>query len=107
MLKLLGNSAYGRMIEALERQTNTIYTRDEKVVDRAMRSPFFEDLDVYELDSRKPRIVIRRPFQVGITVYQLDKYIDRKDFELVQMDTDSNYLATSGEKLGDIVKPNL
>jgi len=36
VFKLLGNSAYGKLIEALEQQTNTIYTKDEKVVDRAL-----------------------------------------------------------------------
>ena len=104
IFKLLGNSAYGKMIEVVERETNVIYTRDEKVVDRALRSPFFKDLnkigDVYELESQKPHIKIRRPFQVGIAVYQLaklrmlefyfdflDKYVDRNDLELIPMDT--------------------
>ena len=36
VFKLLGNSGYGKLIEALERQTNVIYTKDEKVVDRAL-----------------------------------------------------------------------
>ncbi|KAL9955049.1 hypothetical protein ACROYT_G042653 [Oculina patagonica] len=124
VFKLLGNSAYGKLIEALERQMNVIYTKDEKVVDRALRSAYFSDLDeigeAYELESRKPRITISRPFQVGIAVYQLaklrilefyydflDKYVDRKDFELIQMDTDSCYMAISASKLEDIVKPEL
>ena len=124
VFKLLGNSGYGKLIEALERQKNVIYTKDEKVVDRALRSAYFSDLDeigeAYELESRKPRITIRRPFQVGIAVYQLaklrmlefyydflDVYFDRKDFELIQMDTDSNYLAISGKKLEDIVRPEM
>ena len=124
VFKLLGNSGYGKLIEALERQTNVIYTKDEKAVDRALRSAYFSDLDeigeAYELESRKPRITIRRPFQIGIAVYQLaklrmlefyydflDRYFDRKDFELIQMDTDSNYLAISGKKLEDIVRPEM
>ena len=124
VFKLLGNSAYGKLIEALERQTNTISTKDEKVVDRVLRSAYFSDLDeigqAYELESRKPRITIRRPFQVGIAVYQLaklrmlefyydflDRYFARRDFELIQMDTDSNYMAISGESLEDIVRPGL
>ena len=124
VFKLLGNSGYGKLIEALERQTNVIYTKDEKVVDRALRSAYFSDLDeigeAYELESRKSRITIRRPFQIGIAVYQLaklrmlefyydflDRYFDRKDFELIQMDTDSNYIAISGKKLEDIVRPEL
>ena len=124
MFKLLGNSGYGKLIEGLERQTNVIYTKDEKVVDRALRSSYLSDLDevgqAYELESQKPRITIRRPYQVGIAVYQLaklrmlefyydflDRYFDRKDFELIQMDTDSNYMTISAEKLEDIVKPEL
>ena len=124
VFKLLGNSGYGKLIEALERQTNIVYTKDEKVVDRALRSAYFSDLDeitqAYELESRKPRIPTRRPFQVVIAVYQLaklrmlefyydflDRYFDRRDFELIQMDTDSNYMAISAEKLEDIIKSEL
>ena len=77
VFKRLGNSGYGKLIEALERQTNVIYTKDEKVVDIALQSAYFSDLDevgqVYELESRKPRITIRRLFQIGIAVYQLAK----------------------------------
>ena len=124
VFKLLGNSAYGKLIQALEQQTHVIYTKDEKVVDRALQSAYFENLDeigeAYELESGKPRITIRRPFQIRIAVYQLpklrmlefyydflDKYVDRRDFELTQMDTDSNYMAISGERLEDIVRPEL
>ena len=32
----------------------------------------------------------------------LDRFVDRKDFELIQMDTDSNYMAISYEKFGDV-----
>ena len=124
VFKLLGNTGFGKLIEALERQTNVIYTKDEKVVDRALRSAYFSDLDevgqAYELESRKPRVTIRRPFQIGISVYQLaklqmlefyydflDRYFDRRDFELIQMDTDSNYMAISAKRLEDIVRPEL
>jgi len=112
------------MIEALERHANVSYTKDEKTVDRALRSAWFEDLTevgaAYEIMSRKPRVTIHRPFQVGIAVYQLaklrilefyhdflDHFIDRQDFELIQMDTDSLYFALSANKLDDVVKPEL
>ena len=108
----------------MERQTKVIHTKDEKVVDRALRSAYYSDLNeigqAYELESRKLRFTIRRPFQVGIAVYQLaklrmlefyydflDRYFDRKDFELIQMDTDSNYMAISCEGLEDIVRTEL
>ena len=44
VFKLLGTSSYGKMIQALERHTNVSYTKDEKTVDRALRSAWFEDL---------------------------------------------------------------
>ena len=72
------------------------------------------------MESRKPRITIRQPFQVGITVYQpaklrmlefyydsLERYFNRRDFELIQMDMDSNYMAISAQSLKDIVRPEL
>ena len=124
VFKLLGNSRYGKLIEALEQQKRIIYTKNEKVVDRALRSAYFSDLEeigeAYELESQKAQITINRPFQVGIAVCQLAKlrllefyydflnrYCDRRDFELIQMDTDSNYMAISTDKLEDIVRPEL
>ena len=68
----------------------------------------------------KKRVEITRPYQCGIAVYQLaklrmlefyydflDRFIDRRDFEYIYMDTDSAYFAISGESLRDVVKPEL
>ena len=122
VFKLLGNSAYGKFIEAVERHTNTIYTCDEEEVDKSLRSARFKTLEeigpAYKVELRKIKINIDRPFQVGIVVYQLAKlrmlqfyyefldfYLDRRDFELIQMDTDSMYFALSREKLEDAIRP--
>ena len=124
VFKLLGNSAYGKFIEAVERQTKVMYTKDEDVVDRHLRSSYFEDLEEigggYKIESRKKRCQDNRPFQVGIVVYQLaklrmlqfyydflDHCIDRLDYELIQMDTDSMYFALSYDTLEEAVKPEL
>lgn len=124
VFKLLGNSAYGKFIEAVERQTRTLYTRDEDEVDKNLRSAFFEDLeeigDAYKIKLRKPKVTINRPFQVGIVVYQLaklrmlefyynflDYYLDRRDFELIQMDTDSMYFALAHDTLDEAMQPEL
>lgn len=45
VFKLLGNFAYGKMIEAVDGQTNVIYRKEEKVVDRALRSSYLSDLN--------------------------------------------------------------
>ena len=91
---------------------------------RHLRSAYFEDLeeigDAYKIESRKKDVKINRPFQVGIVVYQLaklrmlqfyydflDHYVDRRDYELIQIDTDSMYFALSYDTLEEAVKPEL
>ena len=123
--KLKGNSFYGKMIENLEKHMSTKFTRDEKLIDKIFRSPFFEDLEeinkgVFEVRQRKRQVTITRPYQCGIAVYQLaklrmlefyydflDKFCDRRDFELIQMDTDSFYMALSANDFDDIIKPEM
>ena len=112
------------MIEDLERHVNTTFTSYESNVDIAFRSPFFDDLEeingAYEIKERKKKVNITRPYQCGIAVYQLaklrmlefyydflDRYIDRRDFELIQMDTDSLYIALSEKSIDNIVKPEM
>ena len=112
------------MIEDLMRNIRTTFTTNEDLVDKAFRSPYFEDQEEingnYEIKHIKRRVDIMRPYQCGIAVYQLaklrmlefycdflDKYFDRRDFELLQMDTDSNYIAWSAENINDLVKLEL
>ena len=123
--KLKGNSFYGKMIENLEKHISTKFTTDEKLIDKIFRSPFFEDLEeinegVFEVRQRKKQVTITRPYQCGIAVYQLaklrmlefyydflDKFCDRRDFELIQMDTDSFYMALSADDFDEIIKPEM
>ena len=123
--KLKGNSFYGKMIENLEKHISTKFTTDKKLIDKIFRSPFFEDLEeinegVFEVRQRKKQVTITRPYQCGIAVYQLaklrmlefyydflDKFCDRRDFELIQMDTDSFYMALSANDFDEIIKPEM
>ena len=45
IFKLLDNSASGKMIENLERQTNTFYTKDDEVIDRSIESAYFFNIE--------------------------------------------------------------
>ena len=123
--KLKGNSFYGKMIENLEKHMNTKFTTNEKLIDEIFRSPYFDDLEeisngVFEVRQRKRQVTITRPYQCGIAVYQLaklrmlefyydfvDKFCDRRDFEVIQMDTDSLYMALSAEDFDEIIGPEL
>ena len=91
---------------------NTKFTTDEELIDKIFRSPYFDDLEeisdgAFEVSQRKSWVTITRPYQCGIAVYQLaklrmrefyydfvDKFCDRRDFEVIQMDTDSLYIGT-------------
>ena len=37
----------------------------------------------------------------------LNQYIDRRDFQLIQMDADSNYFAIYADRLEDVVRQEL
>ena len=75
--KLKGNSFYGKMIKDLARHKSTKFTCEERDVEKALRSPFFDNLEeiggAYEIKEFKPTVMINRPYQCGIAVYQLAK----------------------------------
>lgn len=79
-LKLKGNSFYGKMIENVAWHCYMIFTTDDRKVDAALRSPFFEELeeigDAYEIQERKRKVKIIRSYQCGLAVYQLAKIRD-------------------------------
>ena len=122
--KLKRNSFYGKMIEDLGSYKSAKFTLEERVVDKALRSPFFDNLEevgwACDIKEFKRTGMFKRPYQCGTAVYQLaklrmlefyydflDKYFSRKDFELCYMDTDSFYLAMSGDSLDEIVNPEM
>ncbi len=60
------------------------------------------------------------PLQIGVAVYHLaklrtldfnynfiDKYINREDFELLEMDTDSNFFELSEDSIDKLMKPHM
>ena len=123
-MKLVGNSSYGKTITNKERHRQVKFCDDDEVPN-LINSPFFRELNpiddnTYEVQSSKKKIKLDLPLQVGFFVYQyaklrmlqfyydfLDKYVDRSDFEYCGMDTDSAYIAISGESLEDLVKPEM
>ena len=55
------------MIEDLMRHFRTMFTTDEDLVDKAFRSPYFEDLEeineTLDIKERKKRVNVTRPYQ--------------------------------------------
>ena len=117
VLKLLGNSAYGKLMKAKERQTRVIYTKDQHVVNQAKWSAWFDELeeigDVFKIvlkgESDDQQAVPGGNHRVStgqlaklrmLQFYYdcLDHFIDRRDFKLIQMDTDSTYLMQNARR---------
>ena len=78
------------------------------------------DSDIYEVKCSKQSICYDLPLHIGFFVYGytelfllrfyfefLDHFFSRRDFALIQRDTDSLYFSISGESLHGIVKPEL
>ena len=68
--KLTGNSFYGKMVEELGRHKSTRFTRKEMVVDKALRSPFFDDLEetngAYQIKEFKRTAMIQDLISVAL-----------------------------------------
>ena len=112
------------MIEDLMIHQRTTFTTNEDLVDQSFRSPYFEDLEeingAFKIKECKRQINISRCYQCAISVYQpaklrmlefyydfLDKYLGRRGFELIQMDTNLMYMAISGTSIDKIIKAEL
>ena len=122
-MKLLGNSSYGYQIMDRSRHTITNYFNDEKT-HKAINEPLFKILntvekDLYEVELLKSTIEHREPIIVGFFILQyaklrmlelyynfFDKFCDVYKFEVLEMDTDSLYLALAEENLYDCIQPD-
>ena len=122
--KNIGNASYGKTILNKEKLFNIKYV-DEKKSYELMNDPSFIDIneihpDLFEMKVRNKTIYQDLPKTVGGFVYAfaklhmvsfyydfINKFLDPTKFELLQMDTDSLYMALAEEKLADCVKNEL
>ena len=110
--KLTGTSAYGATLLNKEKFDNVSYVGENEALlkhnDPKFRSSTYRGDGVYEVQMAHKTMKNDIPKQIGLFVLQyaklrmlqfyydcLDRYLDRSDFEMVQMDTDSLYFAVS------------
>jgi hypothetical protein len=122
MWKLVGNSAFGRTGMNKNKFKRTVYG-DEKLYNKHICTTWFKDAtqydDLYEISLSKRTVRQNIPIQIALSIYDdskllmsrfyydcVDKYISRNDFQYVEMDTDSAYMATTGN-LEDIIRPEM
>ncbi len=122
-MKLVGNSAFGSTGMDKSKHVNVKMVRENDALKLRNSSLFKTDVeykDFVESTSYKRKIKQNMPLQVASAVYQLaklrilefyydclDKYVSREDFQLIQMDTDSMYMAITDENFENLIKPEM
>ena len=124
MRKLEGNASYGTLITNKKKHYDIIYV-DESEIGRQIISPHFYDMtelpDRYnEVETTKPSINLNIPIHIGVFILNyakllmlefyngcVDKYLSSEDFIYCEMDTDSAYMAISGDSFEELIKPEL
>ena len=123
-MKLLADSSYGYQIMDRSRHTVTKYLSDKKT-HAATNSKLFKKLEhmnnsLYEVELTKAQIEHRKPIIVGFFILQYAKlrmwelyynfftrFCDVNKFEVLEMDTDSLYLALAEKELEDCIRPEM
>ncbi|KAE8961417.1 hypothetical protein PR001_g30048, partial [Phytophthora rubi] len=125
MMKLIGNSAFGRSGMDMSKHKEVKYESNQKAIEAKIEHFTFHGLeelnDACEITMKKRRINNKNPIHLSIAIYQLaklrmlqfyydciDYYFERSDFQYQEMDTDSAYIAFSCENpFKDCIKPDL
>ena len=123
-MKLLANSSYGYQIMDRSRHTVTKYLSDEKT-HTTIDSKQFKGLDhmnssLYEVELAKAKIEHKEPVIVGFFILQYAKlrilelyynfftrFCDVNNFEELEMETYSPYLALAEKEPEDCIRPEM
>ena len=121
--KTKGNCGYGRTLMDKFKHTKTSFVQ-EKNVDVHLSNPLFKSLEelgesVFEVNKQKRKVVLDLPIQIGLAVYSyaklhmlefwefINSFLMQSHYQLMEMDTDSLYIAFAKENIDDCVKPEL
>ncbi|KAG2775735.1 hypothetical protein PC129_g19558 [Phytophthora cactorum] len=125
MMKLVGNSAFGRSGMDMSKHTGIKCESDDKKIEAKIEHFTFHGLEVLndacEITMKKRRLKNKNSILLSIAIYQLAKlrmlqfyygcidfYFDRADFQYQDMDTDIAYIAFSSENpFQDCIKSEL
>ncbi|KAG2764035.1 hypothetical protein Pcac1_g24382 [Phytophthora cactorum] len=125
MMKLVGNSAFGRSGMDMSKHKEVKYESSDKAIKNKIEHFTFHGLeelnDACEITMKKRRLNNKNPIHLSIAIYQLAKlrmlqfyydcidfYFNRSDFQYQEMDTDSAYIAFSCDNpFQDCIKPDL
>lgn len=123
-MKLIGNSSYGYQIMDRSKHSKTKYGIGSQI-NQLVNSKYFKSLNeipgnIVKVELTKRVVEHKEPIIVGFFILQYAKltmlqlyynffnvFCDRGKFELIEMDTDSLYMALSESNIEDIIQPKL
>ena len=122
-MKTMGNCGYGGTLLDPEKHT-TISFAKEKNIAKHVNNPRIKNCDklneaIYEVEKQRKTVVYNRALQIGVAVYSyaklrmlefwevINKYLVNDQYQLMEMDTDSLYIAFARDTLDECVKPEL
>ena len=101
-----------------------MYVNESEIGTEIMDEHFYNLTELpdgyYKVEKTKKKINLDLPIHLGVFILNyaklrmlefyydfLDHYLPHEDFEVLEMDTDSNYLGITGENVEDLIKPEL
>ena len=121
--KLKGNCGYGRVLMDKSKHTKVSFSTEKNLFKHVNRPHLkkFDELNeqIFEVEKQQKKIVHDLPMQIGLAVYSyaklrmlefwefINKYLVNDLYQLMEMDTDSLYIAFARDKIDDCVKPEL
>ena len=119
----MGNNGYGGVLMDRSKHTKTSFAKKENL-QKHMKNPFFKDHDelnhnIFEVTKQRSKIVHDLPIQLGLATYSYAKlrmlefwkflhtYLDQKLYQLMEMDTDSLYVAFARHTIDKCVKSEM
>ena len=123
-MKLIGNSSYGKLITNKGKHHDIVYVNESEIGAEIMDNHFYSLTELlnsyYEVEKTKKKIILDLPIHLGVFILNyttlqmlefyydcVDKYLSCEDFEYSEMDTDSAYIAISGDSIEALIKPDL
>ena len=121
--KTKGNCGYGYTVMDKSKHTK-VYFSKAKNLSKHVNSPFLKKFDelneqIFEVEKQHKKIVHDLPAQIGLAVYSyaklrmlefwefINKFLVNDQYQLMEMDTDSLYIAFAQDTIDDCVKPEL
>ena len=123
-MKLIGNSSCGKLITNKEKRHDIVYVDETEIGAEIIDNHFYDMTELpngyYEVEKTKQKINLDLPIHLGVFILNytklrmlefyydcVDKYLSREDFQMAEMDTDSNYLGISAQSFEALIKPEL